>query len=315
MTQETSRGAPPMWSLRGRDGQPLPVDPARGQRIPVGSIVAGKYHVGVPIGRGAWSTVYSAVQQPMQRDIALKVAGGATDDPVLRARFAREAKFLATIDHPNVVKVYELGWLETGPATIAMERLHGETLADHLKREKKLSVSDALGLGARLCDALIEVHSHSIIHRDLKPANVFVMGERGALVPKLLDFGIGRDLGDSERLTAAGQFLGTPAFLAPEQVTPRGVADERTDLYTIGVLLFLCLTGRLPFDAPPARVLMMVMRDPAPRPSLLDPELGPAIDGLLATALAKSANDRFQTAEEMRDALRATMPRATTPPG
>jgi serine/threonine protein kinase len=306
MSQETNRGAAPLWTLRGRDNQPLPPDPARGQRIPTGSIVAGKYHVGVPIGRGAWSTVYSAVQQPMEREIALKVAGGATDDPVLRARFAREAKFLATIDHPNVVKVYELGWLETGPAAIAMERLHGETLADHLKREKKLSAPDALELGARLCDALIEVHSHSIIHRDLKPANVFVARDAGSLVPKLLDFGIGRDLGDAERLTAVGQFLGTPAYLSPEQVTPKGVVDTRTDLYTIGVLLFQCLTGRLPFEGQPTKVMMQVMREPAARPSTLDSSIPHAIDALLATAMAKKADDRFQTAEEMRDALRAT---------
>lgn len=296
-----------MWSLRGRDGKPLPVDPSRGQRIPVGSIVAGKYHVGVPIGRGAWSTVYSAVQQPMQRDIALKVAGGATDDPVLRARFAREAKFLATIDHPNVVKVYELGWLETGPAAIAMERLQGETLADHLTRERKLSVSDALGMCAQLCDALIEVHSHSIIHRDLKPANVFVSRGEHGLTPKLLDFGIGRDLLDAERLTAAGQNLGTPAYLSPEQVTPKAVVDERTDLYTIGVLLFQCLTGKLPFDAPAMKVLMMLIKDPAPKPSSIDPTLGPSIDGLLATLLAKNPRDRFQSAEEMRDALRGML--------
>jgi eukaryotic-like serine/threonine-protein kinase len=293
-----------MWSLRGRDNLPLPADPTRGQRIPVGSIVAGKYHVSAPIGRGAWSTVYGAIQQPMQRDIALKVAGGGTDDPVLRARFAREAKFLATIDHPNVVKVYELGWLETGPAAIAMERLHGETLADHLKREKRLSVADTLAIGSKLCDALIEVHSHSIIHRDLKPANVFVTGAAGAMTPKLLDFGIGRDLSDGDRLTAAGQFLGTPAYLSPEQITPRATVDERTDLYTIGVLLFQCLTGRLPFDAPPGRVMFMVMRDPAPRASSIVPDLFPAIDGLLETALAKQPRDRFQSAEAMRDALR-----------
>jgi eukaryotic-like serine/threonine-protein kinase len=299
-----------MWSLRTRDNKPLLADPLRGQRIPVGSIVAGKYHVGVPIGRGAWSTVYSAIQQPMQRDIALKVAGGATDDPTLRARFAREAKFLATIDHPNVVKVYELGWLETGPAAIAMERLQGETLADHLKREKRLTVPDALGLCARLCDALIEVHSHSIIHRDLKPANVFVTRDDGALVPKLLDFGIGRDLLDAERLTAAGQSLGTPAYLSPEQVTPKAVVDERTDLYTIGVLLYQCLTGRVPFDGPPMRVLTSVMREAPAKPSSIDPKLGPSIDGLLATLLAKSPRDRFQSAEEMRDALKASVPRS-----
>ena len=207
------------------------------------------------------------------------------------------------------MKVYELGWLETGPAAIAMERLHGETLADHLKREKRMTPRDALELGAQICDALMEVHTHAIVHRDLKPANVFLVGQRGALVPKLLDFGIGRDLNDGDRLTGSGVLLGTPAFLAPEQVAQKTVVDERADLYTVGVLMYLCLTGRLPFEGNPVRVLMMVVRDQPKRASEVEPALGAAFDGLLATCLAKTPSDRFQSAEEMRDALRASIPR------
>jgi serine/threonine-protein kinase len=296
-----------LWTLRDENGQPLLDDPMRGKRIPAGTLVAAKYRIGEPIGRGAYSTVYAASQEPMGRAVALKVAGGSTDDPTVRARFTREARFLAAIDHPNVVRVYELGWLESGPAAIAMERLNGETLQTRLEQVGPMEEGAAVAILRPVLDALTEVHARSFVHRDLKPANVMLTGPRHAPVPKVLDFGIGKDLADGEQLTAAGKFVGTPAYLAPEQMKPKTPVDARADLYTIGVLLFQMLTGRLPFIGPGARVIFAVISEPAPRLSTLRPDVGPAIDALVAKSLHKDPSQRFQTAEEMRAALLAAL--------
>jgi serine/threonine protein kinase len=293
----------PMWTLRDEGGNPLGEDPMRGKRIPVGTVVAAKYRVGETIGRGAYSTVYAATQEPMGRAVALKVAGGSTDDPVLRARFTREARFLAAIDHPNVVRVYELGWLESGPAAIAMERLNGETLQQRIEHVGPMDVGSAVAILRPLLDALTEVHARSFVHRDLKPANVMLTGPRHAPVPKLLDFGIGKDLADNEQLTATGKFVGTPAYLAPEQMKPKAAVDARADLYTVGVLLFQMLTGKMPFVGAGARVIFAVIGEPAPRLATLRPDVAPAIDALVAKALAKDPAQRYASAEEMSAAL------------
>ncbi len=295
----------PLWTLRDPAGAPLHEDPSRGKRVPEGTLVAGKYRVGPVIGRGAYSTVYGATQEPMGREVALKVAGGATDDPVLRARFAREARFLAAIDHPNVVRVYELGWLESGPAAIAMERLVGETLQQRLDQVGPMTAAAAIPILRHVLDALIEVHGRAFVHRDLKPANVMLTGPRHAPIPKLLDFGIGKDLADHQRLTASGKFVGTPAYLAPEQMKPKHAVDARADLYTVGVLLFQMLTGRLPFTGNGVRVIMAVVGEPAPRLSTIRSDVAPALDALVDKALAKAPEERFQSAEEMSAALAA----------
>ena len=297
----------PLWTMRDETGAPLLDDPMRGKRIPAGTLVANKYRVGEPIGRGAYSTVYAASQEPMGRAVALKIASGSTDDPTLRARFTREARLLAAIDHPNVVRVYELGWLESGPAAIAMERLNGETLQQRLEQVGPMEEGAAVAILRPVLDALTEVHGRSFVHRDLKPANVMLTGPRHAPVPKVLDFGIGKDLADGEQLTAAGKFVGTPAYLAPEQMKPKTAVDARADLYTIGVLLFQMLTGRLPFVGPGARVIFAVISDTPARLSTLRSDVLPGIDALVAKALAKDPAQRFQSAEEMSAAMLAAL--------
>jgi serine/threonine-protein kinase len=291
--------------LRDEQGGPLAHDPMRGKRIPAGTLVASKYLVGEPIGRGAYSTIYAATQQPMGREVALKIAGGNTEDPTLRARFTREARFLASVDHANVVRVYELGWLETGPAAIAMERLRGDTLQQRIDREGKLGVREAAAILGPVLDALTEVHGRSFVHRDLKPANVMLTGPAYAPVPKLLDFGIGKDLVDEEQLTASGKFVGTPAYLAPEQMRPRASVDARADLYTVGVLMFQMLTGRPPFSGAIMKTMLAVLNEPPPKLRTLRPELSPSVEAFVDKALAKDAAHRFQTADEMNRALDA----------
>ncbi|MDQ3035097.1 MAG: serine/threonine protein kinase [Myxococcota bacterium] len=304
MRAPASSAPPPTWTVHDENGMPHVASNDRSQRLEPGTIVAGKYRLGEPIGRGAWSTTYAAMQQPIGREVAIKIAGGETGDPVLRERFAREARFLAQIDHPNVVKVYEMGWLETGPAAIVMERMHGETLQQRLDRDGAMAPRDAFELVRQLLGAITEVHARAVVHRDLKPTNVFLADRRGEIVPRLLDFGIGRDLREVDRLTEVGRFVGSPAYLAPEQMMPQVTVDARADLYTLGVLLFQTLTGQLPFVGQGPRVIMMVMRDAPPEPSTLRPELGTTVDALIAKALSKKPDDRFQTADEMSEALR-----------
>ena len=295
----------PLWTLVDEHGVPLGNDPLRGKRIPAGALVANKFRVAEPIGRGQYSTIYAATQAPIGREVALKVAGGNTDDPALRARFMREARFLASIDHPNVVRVYEMGWLTSGPAAIAMERLRGETLQQRLERDASMKLGEAIAILRPVLEALTEVHGRNFVHRDLKPANVMLTGSVAPLVPKLLDFGIGKDLMDNQQLTAAGKFVGTPAYLAPEQMRPRGTVDARADLYTVGILLFQMLTGRTPFVGATARTMLAVINEVPPLLRSLRSDVPPGIEALVAKALAKDPAQRFQTADEMNAALQA----------
>ncbi len=264
-----------------------------------------------PIGQGGMGTVYKAIQNPIGREVALKLlraGAGATDHTRAAKRFLREARAIADLHHPHIVPLFDFGETPTGDRYLVMELLPGESLGAVLKREKTLGLERTVFILDQILDALAEAHAHGIVHRDLKPENVQIgrRGDRDDFVT-VLDFGIAREadsaLGDRNRTTI--EVAGTPAYMAPEQILGTTI-DPRTDLYAVGVMLFEMLVGDLPFDAPKSvDVYVAHLRGPLP---LLPAAVSSAIPGLqelLDRVLAKSASDRLPDAGSFRRALRA----------
>ena len=268
----------------------------------------GRYDVSAELGRGATSIVYKGVDPADGRVVAIKTLqrsadGDAETDAILQ-RFRNEARVIGRLHHPGIVAVDEFG--EDGlHSWIAMEHVEGGNLDDMLLRNPVPGPQRALAIMDELLDALGCVHREGICHRDLKPANI-MLTTAGRV--KLTDFGVARlrDLG----LTRVSSIIGTPAFMAPEQFTG-GALDHRADLFGCGVLLFLLLSGRRPFTGAPAAVMHQILNEEPPLLSQASGgQLGRVYDAVVARALAKRPADRFASADEMRDALRAAALRA-----
>lgn len=215
---------------------------------PLGTLLDGRYRLYGLLGAGGMSTVYEGEDLRLTRRVAVKVLRPAQDDEALGERQFREARAAARSDHPAVITVYGFGRDEAlGLSYVAMERLTGETLAHRIARQGALSPSFVAAMAQDALDALDAVHSAQVVHRDLKPSNIFLAtrGRRADEV-KLLDFGVARMI-DLQTLTVTGEIYGTPLYMAPEQLRDSRSADARSDLYSLGVLLFECLTGRPPF--------------------------------------------------------------------
>lgn len=279
-----------------------PFDPAS---LPPGTRVGGKYELGPPIGVGEHSVVYSALHVLLQRKAAVKVL--APTDALSERRFAREARLAGSLEHPNIVEIYEFGRLDDGRLFLAMEYLEGETVEQRMKgRGRPFEIPEAFDIGQAVLNALSAAHEKQIVHRDLRPANLFFAKVRGDEVLKVLDFGLSRHYGDASdsTLTSPGALIGAVAYLAPEQLYEDGVIDQRTDLYAAGVLLYQLLTGRLPFtNKGPSLLVDIVERAPEP-PSKWRSELPKDVDRVILCALSKAPADRFEDAERMSEGLR-----------
>ena len=264
----------------------------------------GRYDVSAELGRGSTSIVYKGVDPVSQRVVAIKTlqrngADGDGDAHSILLRFRNEARAIGSLRHPGIVAVDDFG--EDGlHSWISMEYVEGRNLDDVLQRCPLLGQERTLAIMDELLDALGCVHRQGICHRDLKPANIMVT-TAGRV--KLTDFGVARlrDLG----LTRVSSIIGTPAFMAPEQFTG-GALDHRADLFACGVLLFLLLSGRRPFFGAPAAVMHQILHEEPPLLSQASGgQVGRTYDDVILRALAKRAEERFSSAEEMRDALRA----------
>jgi tRNA A-37 threonylcarbamoyl transferase component Bud32 len=269
----------------------------------------GPYQILEQLGQGGMATVFKAYQPAMDRFVAIKVLPRhMASDPQFRARFQREARTIARLEHRYILPVYDSGE-QDGIHYMVMRYTDGGTLSD-LVAGKSLTVERAAQLIAQVADALGYAHRQGVIHRDIKPANVLISREGDAL---LSDFGIARIIEGTLQLTSEGMLIGTPFYMAPEQVQGRP-SDARTDIYALGVVLYETVTGRRPYEAEtPLAVALMHVHNPLPPPRQIRPDLPEALERIILRALAKSPEDRFQTADEMGLALQQMGGGQTTP--
>ncbi|MBV9819031.1 MAG: protein kinase [Solirubrobacterales bacterium] len=268
-----------------------------------GDRLAG-YVLGERIGRGGMGVVYRATHVHLGREVALKLlAPELAGEEDFRERFLRESRLAASLDHPNVIPVYDAGEVD-GTLYIAMRFVEGTDLAELLRREAPLASSTALSMLDQVGAALDAAHRRGLIHRDVKPANVLITSGNCYLA----DFGLTKRASATDAaLTRTGMFLGTVDYVAPEQIEGREI-DGRADVYALAGMLHECLTGARPFPKDSELAIISAhLRDPPPRPSALRPELPAAIDEVVATGLAKSADDRYATCAELLAAARGAL--------
>ncbi len=261
----------------------------------------GKYKITRPLGKGAMGMVYEGFDPVIQRKVAIKTILAeyldAADMQEAIARFKREAQAGGRLQHPGIVGVYEYG-CDDAMAFIVMEYVEGDELKRLLYGGKRFELIEIFEIMKQLLGALDYSHKQGVVHRDIKPANLMIMP--GPKV-KVMDFGIARL--ESSSLTQVGTVVGTPTHMSPEQLMGL-TADGRADLWSSGVILYELLTGVSPFLAEtPATVMHKVLQTDPPKPSAINTALPPGFDGLIARALAKKAEERFQTAREFQSAL------------
>ncbi|MFQ5421415.1 MAG: serine/threonine-protein kinase, partial [Anaerolineae bacterium] len=265
----------------------------------------GKYHILEPLGSGGMARVYRAFHPQLNRYIAVKVLrGDLVDDDTFAARFRREAQAVAALRHPNIIQVFDFD-VQNDITYMVMELLDGDTLHtrlnDYRVRGEQLPWGDMVRILLDVLDGLAYAHEEGMIHRDIKPANV-LLTKRGQAV--LADFGIAQMVGGT-RHTVSGALLGTLNYMAPEQGL-KNVCDERTDLYSVGVVLYEMLTRQPPYDADtPLAILMKHVNDPLPLPRTIEPTIPESFERIVLKALAKQPEDRFQSADEMAQTLYA----------
>ncbi len=306
---------PTVVRARGEGLNPLTLPPTgeRGGERLVGQRF-GSFMSLRELGRGGMGTVLLAEHVLIPKRVAVKVLHRhLAEEPELVSRFLAEARAMSLVQHENVVTVYDLDTREGRPYFV-MEYLEGQSLADYARGP--LTPRVGVELLAQVCDALGAAHARGIIHRDLKPANVFlVQGSNGHHRVKLLDFGIAKRLVrlEGETPTRTGVLMGTPEFMAPEQCGSKQV-DARTDLYAVGVLGYLLLTGTTPFSGSNAAEILVAHLQQMPRPPHeVRPGIPPALSAVLLRALAKRPEARFATTAELRAALEAALTPARTP--
>lgn len=266
--------------------------------------VIGRYEVKSKIARGGMATVYHAYDPRFERDVAIKVLPEAfLHDPQFRVRFEREAKMIALLEHPAIVPVYDFGEHD-GMPYIVMRYMSGGSLTERLK-PGPMSLAETAQMVFRLAPALDAAHARSIIHRDLKPGNILFDQYGNAY---LSDFGIARLVQGGSATLTGESILGTPAFMSPEQVQGDKSIDGRSDLYSLGVLIYQMLTGKAPYEADTAAKVMM-MHVLQPPPSILGarPDLPAECEALIHKAMAKNPDERFGSASELSTALEAAM--------
>jgi serine/threonine protein kinase len=261
----------------------------------------GRYRIMKPLGRGGMGAVYLAHDLKLNRQVALKVPSfGPSDGPQAIQRFEREARAAATLDHPNLCPVYDVGEVD-GIHYLTMPYIEGKPLSEAIADGRVISESQAAAVVRKLALALQEAHDKGVIHRDLKPGNIMVNRRRGLII---MDFGLARVAdGDDRPVTRTGHVLGTALYMAPEQAAGDLAAGPACDVYSLGVILYELLTGRRPFEGPWSLVIgLKSVKDPDP-PSSHRPGLGAGLDAVCLRAIARDPEDRYATMAEFADAL------------
>lgn len=265
----------------------------------------GHYTILRKIGEGAMGSVYEAVQDGLNRRVALKVISERlASDPTYLERFRREAEAAAALNHPNIVTVYEIGQ-EQGTHFFTMQFVDGESLQERVERLGRLPAAEAVLVVAAVAEALDYAWNHGrIIHRDIKPDNIMITREGKVL---LADLGLAKSVEEEARITMTGVPIGSPAFMAPEQAESARDADCRADIYSLGITFFFMLTGQLPFQGPTALAVILAHgKQPLPDPRSLNPDVPPDVCGVLQRMCAKDPAQRPQTPLELLQELEKT---------
>ena len=276
--------------------------------VPPGSLLGGKFRIERLLGAGAMGTVYAIDHELTRHKRALKLLHPAVQNiPDIVRRFLNEASAAGRAGNPHLVETFDAGTLPTGEPYVVMELLEGETLGAVLRRERVLNPPLAAELVAQAAEGMEAAHRAGIIHRDLKPENLFVTMRDGGPFIKIMDFGVSKFATGSSsgmRGTRAGMVYGSPAYMSPEQLTAQTDVDRRTDVFALGVVLFECLTGELPFDGPTIEALMVkVLRGEMLPIESLRPGLSPALIEVVRQAIAANRDERIPTARDLAEAL------------
>ncbi len=283
----------------------------------VGQVLGGKYRVMARVGEGGMGALYMAQHTELGRPVAVKVLVEklSKDEKYLR-RFQQEAKLAASLNHPNVTHVYDYGQLESGAPYLVMDYLEGKTLAALLQERGYLSVAASLPIFQQICKGLAHAHGRGLVHRDLKPSNIMLTESDGERIAKVLDFGIAKEVDNTQHLTQTGELFGSPLYMSPEQCSGTQI-DARSDIYSIGCLLYEVLSGNVPLrgDTIVQTIFKHMNELPPPIKEVCPPaNVSPAVEEVIRKAMAKNRDDRYQTVGEMSEALARAVSGAASAP-
>ncbi len=280
--------------------------------LTAGSVFGG-YRIESYVARGGMGVIYKATQLALERTVALKlVAPELAHDEAFRERFKREAQLAASLDHPNILPVYEAGEIE-GQLFLAMRYVIGTDLDSLIQREGALAQDRAIAIVAQVGSALDAAHSRGLVHRDVKPANILIAEEYGEERAYLTDFGLTKNVATGAHLTRTGYVVGTLDYVAPEQVQG-GSVDGRVDTYALACVLYRAVTGSVPFDRPGDVAKMWAhLNDPPPSAATVSPAVSAELDAVIRRGMAKRPEDRYPSSGEFGRAARAAV--ASAAPG
>jgi len=298
--------------------------PVDGEDVPIvyrmrGRVLADKYEVRGIIGQGGMGIVYEGVHSTVGQRLAIKfIHPEAMTSKSVLARFENEAHAAASVGHRNIRGIQDMGVTTEGLPFIVMEYLVGQSLGSLLRRKKRIPLDTAMEITMQVLGALSAVHENGIVHRDLKPDNIFLVEEHSGFHVKILDFGLSR-LGrghdaKSIDLTRTGTMIGTPEYMSPEQARNSKDVDPRSDLFSVGVILYTMLTGQRPFEGDNHNeyIISLTSSSPTP-PSVHNPDIPPPLEGVVIRALARDRDARWQTALDFGQALSAFHPATSRP--
>ena len=273
----------------------------------IGMVIQDRYRIESLVAKGSMGVIYKATQQSIGRDVAIKVMHGyLVSDEESMKRYHKEAKAASRLNHPNITTVYDFGVLASGQPYIVMDLLQGKALSDILQQRGQLTPNQTMMVMNQVCQALSEAHARGVVHRDIKPENIVIeeLPDGRNILVKVVDFGIATFAAEGEdtigKITKTGTVCGSPFYMSPEQCDG-GKVDKRSDLYSLGIVLFECLTGKVPFDSKDIyQVLTMQVKDPPPRLKKIraDLQFSDELELVVNKALAKEPDARYQSAQE-----------------
>ena len=289
---------------------PSPAGESRTEPSLIGQVIDGRYRITEQIGRGGMGVVYRGEHVSIKRPVAVKVLPAILAAvPEMRGRFEREAMAIGKIDHPNCVAVYDTGRIADGSLYLVMEFIEGELLGDKLHREGALSVNATIAILRHILRGLDHIHSAGVVHRDIKPENIILVEEAGdPHFAKILDFGIAKfaDEDGAAHKTKTGAVFGTPVYMSPEQCRGSRQVDLRSDVYSLGLVLFAMVTGSPPFrEGGSGDIIIAQVCETPPLPSSINPQITTALDAVIWRCLDKDPERRYQTMAELDAALAA----------